>query len=206
MIRLDRKKLRQELANWQVKLAKYDGWPEYEAIGRLLHWLGEPGAPAYFRHAAAAYLAGDSSGHALLTAGNWYRLAADMHPAQALWDQAYAKLVPGADRGSEIDLQRLIACCFFLGKYPELEARAQHLAIQRPSSNVRAFTIARLARAQQDQSPPEALAIAQHFADRIRVNRTKIANTGSISLWDWYEIALRLAKALGAVVPEEALP
>lgn len=75
MIQLSKAKLRQELVVWQQRRDEHHSWSDYEAVGRLLYWLGEPDYSEHLRYAAHTYLGTDSSAYTLLTAGNLVRLA-----------------------------------------------------------------------------------------------------------------------------------
>ncbi len=206
MIILHKKKLRQELVVWQQRRDERHSWADYEAVGRLLYWLSEPDYREHLHYAAHTYLGTRSSAYTLLTAGNLVRLAGDTQQAQALWTQSYEKLMPTISEHTEHDLQTIIETCFFLRRYGELAAYAHQFAARSAHRELRAFTIARLAAADDAQDKAEVMQVATHFAARIRATRSRIASTGHITLWDWYEIALRLAQDLGADIPEEALP
>ncbi|MEM8530202.1 MAG: hypothetical protein AAGF95_05120 [Chloroflexota bacterium] len=206
MIRISKTKLRQEVTTWQTELEYKPNWSAHEAVGRLLYWLGDPAASAHFQQAARIYLQYNTNASAFLKAGNWVRLAGNLPQACALLEQSYALFAPKLVQPNDQDLQMIIECCFLLERYAEIPAFAQQLATRRIHFKLRAFPIARLAQAVQDQDQSEALAIAEHFSRSIRSGRSRIASTGLMSLWDWYEIALRLAQDLGADIPEGTLP
>ena len=177
--------------------------------GRLLYWLGEPDYSEHLLYAAHTYLGTDSSAYALLAAGNLVRLAGDTQQAQALWTksyEAYQQIVPATGKQTVHNLQTIIETCFFLRRYPELTEYAHQFAARSVHRDLRAFTVPRLAAADDAQDQEAVLRVATHFAEQIRSSRSRIASTGHITLWDWYEIALRLAKDLGADISEEALP
>lgn len=205
-ITISKVKLRQELTTWQAKLEQKPNWSAHEAVGRLLYWLGDPAASAHFQQAARIYLQYNTDADAFFTAGNWVRLAGDLPQAHSLLDQSYALLEHKIAQPNDQDLQIIIECCFLLERYTEIPAFAQQLATHRIQLDLRAFPIARLAQAVQDQDQSKALATAEHFSRSIRSGRSRIASTGRMSLWDWYEIALRLAQDLGADIPEGTLP
>ena len=184
MIILHKKKLRQELDVWQQRRDEHHSWSDYEAVGRLLYWLGEPDYREHLRYAAHTYLSTNSSAYALLTAGNLMRLAGDTQQAQTLWTksyEAYEQLVPATGKHTVHNLHTIIQTCFFLGRYTELAAYAQQLAARSSDRELPVFTIARLAAADHAQDQEAVMRVATHFAERIRATRSRIASTGYIS-------------------------
>lgn len=209
----DERKLRKELQKTRQQMENWDGWPLHEAAGRCLRWLGEREATAVqFRIAAREYPVGNSpTDHGLVTAGNLYRLAGEHDEARALFGRGRDLLLARInhkleDEGDYVDmdpldkhlllgdLTYLDLCCFFLGRYEEVEDLE---ALERRLDPGRTISwTGRIARAKRLGDLGEAIRAADEVSEGIRKHRSKVTNTGLLNDWDIYELALRTEEEL----------
>ncbi len=190
MVKVKDKQVRAALAEAQQRLERSpNGWPWLEAVGRCLRWLQDPRGGDYLRRAATAYPLHDDRGQGQAVVGNLYRLANDYEQAQQRFEQAYTMLSTARGAQAVIISQRL-EVCFLVRKYDEVEALAEQLRGLYPKPNLRAYPIARLARARRTHDAGEASTAAEELAKLIRDEGAKIWDTGGFSVWDWYELAL----------------
>jgi tetratricopeptide (TPR) repeat protein len=131
----DERKLRKQLEETRQWMVSWEYWPQHEAAGRCLRWLGEgEEAAEQFRIAARNFPVGNPpEGSGLLVAGNLYRLAGEHDEARALFSRGRDLLRAGIsykveDQGDYVDKDLLLTdltyldlCCFFLGRYEEVE-------------------------------------------------------------------------------------
>jgi uncharacterized protein YjbI with pentapeptide repeats len=207
-VAIDVRKLRKELEEIRQWMVSWDYWPQHEAAGRCLRWLGErEEAAEQFSIAARNYPVGDSpTGHDLVTAGNLYRLAGEHDEARALFgrgrDMLRARIdYKLEDEGDYVEKDLLLAdltyldlCCFFLGRYEEvedLEAFERRLDPDRTIS-----WTGRIARAKRLGDLGEAIRAADEVSEGIRKHRSKVTGTGTVNDWDIYELALRTEQEL----------
>jgi tetratricopeptide (TPR) repeat protein len=205
----DERKLRKQLEETRKMLESWDGWSPHEAAGRCLRWLGEgEEAAEHFRITGRKYPVGDSpQGYGLLAAGNLYRLAGEHDEARALFSRGRDLLRAGIDyelkdQGDYVDKDFLLAdltcldlCCFFLGRYEEvedLEAFERRLDPDRTIS-----WTGRIARAKRLGDLGEAIRAADEVSEGIRKHRSRVTNTGLVNDWDIYELALENRRVRG---------
>jgi len=207
-VSLDERKLRKELQKTRQKLELREIWYLHEAAGRCLRWLGESGeATEQFSIAATNYPVGNSSdAHDLLYAGNLYRLAGDHEEARALFGHGRDLLLVNIgrkleDEGDDVDRDLLLGdltylklCCFFLGRYEEVEDLHGFELRVDPSRSI-SWT-GRLARARRLGDLDEAIRAADEVSEAIRKHRSKITDTGVVTDWDIYELALQTEEEL----------
>lgn len=122
--------LQKELASTQETFKRYsDVWLGHEAMGRILHWMKDPTAPEFLKHAAKLRIktlkAERIQGWELLTIGNYFRLAGESEIAENYCIRAYELLknqvgnINNLDEISFEPLQFLIMACFLLERYQE---------------------------------------------------------------------------------------
>ena len=207
IITISERRIRKELAEVQARLQARGEHSGYlERIARCLHWLKEPGARDYFRRAAQAYpmRRGQSAGE-LVRIGTLWLFAGDTAKATTLLRQAYQVAKQRTSTGSLPEYTYLIKSCLLLGYDNEAQTYSAIL-IARGDGFPEMEAWATLAQARQTGSRALALQAVDRFATIIRSERWMLSATDAPPPWDWYEIALRLATELGAVVPEDALP
>jgi tetratricopeptide (TPR) repeat protein len=199
----DERKLRKQLEETHQRLESWDGWPLHEAAGRCLRWLGEDEEAAeQFRIAARKYPVGKPpQGSGFLAAGNLYRLAGEHDEARALFSRGRDLLLARInykleDEGDYVDKDYLLAdltdlhlCCFFLGRYEEVEDLEAFERRVDPSRTI-SWT-GRIARAKRLGDLGEAIRAADEVSEGIRKHRSKVTNTGLVNDWDIYELALQ---------------
>jgi uncharacterized protein YjbI with pentapeptide repeats len=105
------------------------------------------------------------------------------------------------DQGDYVDKDFLLAdltcldlCCFFLGRYEEvedLEAFERRLDPDRTIS-----WTGRIARAKRLGDLGEAIRAADEVSEGIRKHRSRVTNTGLVNDWDIYELALETEEEL----------
>jgi hypothetical protein len=204
----DERKLRKQLEETRKTLESWDGWSPHEAAGRCLRWLGErEEAAEHFSIAARKFPVGKPpQGSGLLAAGNLYRLAGEHDEAHDLFgrgrDVLFAKIGRELeDRGDYIDkdflltdLHYLHLCCFFLGRYEEVED-LDALEWRLDPDRTISWT-GRIARAKRLGDLGEAIRAADEVSEGIRKHRSKVTNTGLVNAWDIYELALETEEEL----------
>ncbi|MCG8348869.1 MAG: hypothetical protein MI924_13945 [Chloroflexales bacterium] len=207
MIKINENKLRQELVKLQASLMQYGGWSRMEAVARCLHWLGEAEAVDYFYRAATAYPLGkEAEPIDFLRVGTLLYLANDIPASRPYYEKARALAQHKIAQKQWLVYQQLVPSCFFLGLDDEAQSYARSFRRQEPNPELMINYVVMLAEARQTHNAKRALDSAESIANAIRKHRAKIIDAGAPTPWDWYEIALRLAKELGAAVPAEALP
>ena len=198
----DERKLRKQLEETRQWMVSWEYWPQHEAAGRCLRWLGErEEAAEQFRIAARNFPVGDPpQGSGLLAAGNLYRLAGEHEEARDLFGRGRDVLLAKIgreleDRGDDIDkdflltdLHYLHLCCFFLGRYEEVEDLEAFEQRVDPSRSI-SWT-GRIARARRLGDLDEAIRTADEVSEGIRKHRSKVTNTGLVNAWDIYELAV----------------
>jgi uncharacterized protein YjbI with pentapeptide repeats len=204
----DERKLRKQLEETRKTLESWDGWSPHEAAGRCLRWLGErEEAAEHFSIAARKFPVGKPpQGSGLLAAGNLYRLAGDHEEARALFargrDVLLAKIGHELeDQGDDVDKDFLLTdltyldlCCFFLGRYEEVEDLEAFE--QRVDPSRRISWTGRIARAKRLGDLGEAVRAADEVSEGIRKHRSKVTDTGLVNDWDIYELALATEEEL----------
>jgi len=209
----DERKLRKQLEETRKTLESWDGWSPHEAAGRCLRWLGErEEAAEQFLIAARNFPVGKPpQGSGLLAAGNLYRLAGEHDEARALFGRGRDLLLARInhkleDEGDYVDmdpldkdllladLHYLHLCCFFLGRYEEVEDLE---ALERRLDPDRTISwTGRIARAKGLGDLGEAIRAADEVSEGIRKHRSKVTNTGYVNGWDIYELALQTEQEL----------
>jgi hypothetical protein len=212
------RKLRKELENTLRTLESWEGSSLREAAGRCLRWLGEDEQAAeQFRIAARGFSVGDSpQAYSLIISGNLHRLAGDHEAARALFGHGRDLLLTKIereleDRGEDLDkdvllldLTYLNLCCFFLGRYEEVEDLEAFERRVDPGSTI-SWT-GRLARAKRLGDLGEAIRAADEVSESIRRHRSKVTDTGLVNDWDFYELALLTEAELENEYGEGASP
>src|SRR5918994_5855728 len=211
----DERKLRKQLEETRKTLESWDGWSPHEAAGRCLRWLGErEEAAEHFSIAARKFPVGKPpQGSGLLAAGNLYRLAGDHEEARAHFargrDVLLAKIGHELeDQGDDVDKDFLLTdltyldlCCFFLGRYEEVEDLEAFEQRVDPGSTI-SWT-GRIARARRLGDLGEAIRAADEVSEFIRKHRSKVTDTGLVNDWDFYELALETEEELRLEGPED---
>lgn len=207
IITISEKKVRKELAEAQARLQEYgERRTDLEGIGRCLHWLKDPQAVDYFRRAVQTYPnRQDKTAGELLNMGTLWLFAGEPAKATKQLQHAYQIATKQASTGALHGYIHLIKTCVLLGS--DAEAHTYVATLHARGDQVPELeALGILAQARQTQQ----LGLAQDAVDRlatlIRRERWQLSATRAPTPWDWYEIALRLAKDLGADIPEEALP
>jgi hypothetical protein len=204
----DERKLRKQLEETRKTLESWDGWSPHEAAGRCLRWLGEgEEAAEHFSIAARKFSVGKPpQGSGLLAAGNLYRLAGEREEARALFSRGRDLLIARIsykleDQGDEVDKDFLLTdltlldlCCFFLGRYEEVEDLEAFEQRVDPSSSI-SWT-GRIARARRLGDLGEAIRAADEVSEGIRKRRSQVTDTGLVNAWDIYELALETEEEL----------
>ncbi|NOK82553.1 MAG: hypothetical protein GFH27_549297n70 [Chloroflexi bacterium AL-W] len=207
IITISEKKVRKELAEAQARLQEYgERRTDLEGIGRCLHWLKDPQAVDYFRRAAqvAPDPRGPDAGNAIWMGTIW-GFAGEPTKATKRLQQAYQIATQQASTGGLHGYIHLIKTCVLLGYDAEAQTHVATLHARGDQvPELEALGI--LAQARQNQQIGLAQAAVDRLATLIRRERWQLSATRAPTPWDWYEIALRLAKDLGADIPEEALP
>src|ERR671912_1132394 len=204
----DERKLRKQLEETRKTLESWEGSSLREAAGRCLRWLGEDEQAAeQFRIAARGFSVGNSpQAFSLITSGNLNRLAGEHEEARALFDRGRELLLTKIgreleDRGEDLDkdvllldLTYLDLCCFFLGRYEEVEDLEAFERRVDPGSTI-SWT-GRIARARRLGDLGEAVRAADEVSEGIRKHRSKVTDTGLVNAWDFYELALETEEEL----------
>jgi uncharacterized protein YjbI with pentapeptide repeats len=201
-VAIDERKLRKQLEETLRTLESWEGSTLREAAGRCLRWLGEgEQAAEQFRIAARGFSVGDPP-HAfsLITAGNLHRLAGEHEKARALFSRGRDLLLAKIggeleDQGDYVDKDLLLTdltylnlCCFFLGRYEEVEDLEAFERRVDPGTTI-SWT-GRIARARRLGDLGEAIRAADEVSEFIRKHRSKVTDTGLVNDWDFYELAL----------------
>jgi uncharacterized protein YjbI with pentapeptide repeats len=211
----DERKLRKQLEETRKTLESWEGSSLREAAGRCLRWLGEDEQAAeQFRIAARGFSVGNSpQAFSLITSGNLNRLAGEHEEARALFDRGRELLLTKIgreleDRGEDLDkdvllldLTYLNLCCFFLGRYDEVEDLEAFERRVDPGSTI-SWT-GRIARARRLGDLGEAIRAADEVSEFIRKHRSKVTDTGLVNDWDFYELALETEEELRLEGPED---
>jgi tetratricopeptide (TPR) repeat protein len=207
-VAIDERKLRKQLEETLRTLESWEGSTLREAAGRCLRWLGEgEQAAEQFRIAARGFSVGDPP-HAfsLITAGNLHRLAGEHEKARALFSRGRDVLLAKIggeleDQGDSVDKDLLLTdltylnlCCFFLGRYEEVEDLEAFE--QRVDPNRRISWTGRIARTRRLGDLGEAIRAADEVSEGIRKHRSKVTDTGLVNDWDIYELALQTEEEL----------
>jgi tetratricopeptide (TPR) repeat protein len=215
-VAIDERKLRKELAETLKALETRESWYLHEAAGRCLRWLEESEeATRHFSIAARKRPVGNPpQGDSLVAAGNLHRLAGEHEEARALFshgrDLLRVKIESKLeDQGDDVDRDYLLGdltylglCCFFLGRYEEVEDLEAFEQRVDPSSSI-SWT-GRIARARRLGDLGEAIRAADEVSERIRKHRSKITDTGFVTDWDFYELALQTEEGLRLESAEDA--
>jgi len=105
------------------------------------------------------------------------------------------------DEGDYVDKDYLLAdltyldlCCFFLGRYEEVEDLEEFERRLDPGRTI-SWT-GRIARAKRLGDLGEAIRAADEVSEGIRRHRSKVTDTGTVNAWDIYELALRTEQDL----------
>jgi tetratricopeptide (TPR) repeat protein len=207
MIKLNPPKLRKDLAECQKLLERRpDSWFRREAVGRCLYWLRDPAAATYFQGALEVYpLSCDADAFEWKRIGGLWRLAGDAERAQDAFTHAYTLLQAGDHAEATLSLPDRIECSFFLNKDAEIQRMATALP-EPPDPDLRVYVVVQLAHARAQMDVAQAEHAGEELAAMIKRSRARVYDTGAPTTWDWYEIAWRLARGLGADVPKDALP
>jgi tetratricopeptide (TPR) repeat protein len=204
----DERKLRKQLEETRKPLESWDGWSPHEAAGRCLRWLGESEEAAeHFRIAASKrHVLDPPTGFDLVGAGNLHRLAGEHEEARALFGRGRDLLIVKIgrkleDQGDDVDKDFLLTdltlldlCCFFLGRYEEVEDLEAFE--QRVDPNRRISWTGRIARTRRLGDLGEAIRAADEVSEGIRKHRSKVTDTGLVNDWDIYELALQTEEEL----------
>ncbi len=207
--------LKKELAEAQARLEQKPGrWVGYEKVGRVLHWMKDSSSKDYFRQAAKIRIGNlrpeRSQEGEFIVIGNYFRLAGEPEMAYNYFERAYEILkrrVGDISKPEEIrfhPMHKLIIVCFLLGRYEETRELGRVLRENDPDFIPRQLApqIALLAEAKLTDN----LALAERAIDTIsasiRKNRSNILTTGSITLWDAYELGLEIVAEIEANADE----
>jgi hypothetical protein len=204
----DERKLRKQLEETRQWMVSWEYWPQHEAAGRCLRWLGErEEAAEQFRIAARNFPVGNPpEGSGLLFAGNLYRLAGEHDEARDLFSRGRDLLRARIsykleDQGDYVDKDFLLTdltylhlCCFFLGRYEEVED-LDALEWRLDPDRTISWT-GRIARAKRLGDLGEAIRAADEVSEGIRKHRSKVTDTGLVNDWDIYELALETEQDL----------
>jgi uncharacterized protein YjbI with pentapeptide repeats len=204
----DERKLRKELEKIRQQMESWESWYLHEAAGRCLRWLGESEEAArHFSIAARKRPVGNPpQGDSLVAAGNLHRLAGEHEEARALFshgrDLLRVKIESKLeDQGDDVDRDYLLGdltylglCCFFLGRYEEVKDLERFKRQVDPSHTI-SWTD-RLARVRRIRDLSEAIRATDEVSERIRKHRSKITDTGFVTDWDFYELALQTEEEL----------
>jgi hypothetical protein len=105
------------------------------------------------------------------------------------------------DQGDDVDKDFLLTdltlldlCCFFLGRYEEVEDLEAFE--QRVDPNRRISWTGRIARTRRLGDLGEAIRAADEVSEGIRKHRSKVTDTGLVNDWDIYELALQTEEEL----------
>ena len=217
MSRLDIKKdvLQKLYVEAQDTYKRYaNTWLGNEEMGRILHWMKDSSSKDYFRQAAKIRIGNlrpeRSQEGEFIVIGNYFRLAGEPEMAYNYFERAYEILkrrVGDISKPEEIrfhPMHKLIIVCFLLGRYEETRELGRVLRENDPDFIPRQLApqIALLAEAKLTDN----LALAERAIDTIsasiRKNRSNILTTGSITLWDAYELGLEIVAEIEANADE----
>src|SRR5829696_3415877 len=212
-----RKRLLEQVEGCRRALAAGGPWQSsswVESLGRALRLLGDPEATSYLRRAAEmnAHLGGYRG---LLHLGNLYRLAGDEGASRRHLERAYQDLKSErkairCDNGTrEYYYQQvtrhsyLQRVCLLSGRDAEAEAIGEWLA---SFTGWGLNTLSLIARSRRTGDPEPARRAMSLLGRRIRdseLSPFKAGGLGSVTDWDWYELAIEAAGRSNKPTPEE---
>lgn len=183
-------------------------WGSHERMGRIYYWMEDPSAVEYFRKAIEYYPIDRSikKNRPLVKVGNLFRLAGEPDLAYNYFERAYIMLKQQAgdiNKPEEIFFHRfpdLIAACFVLGKYDEAVVYSHLLQQEDPDPNLFAYNFVRLAEAKLDGDIIKAERLVDELAVKLtkalKLGTGKIQDTGSITSFDLYELAVEMVERM----------
>lgn len=206
MVKPDKKALEAGLAEARKNLERYpNAWTYLETAGRILRYLNDPEAAEYFRKAIAHYhfhpKLGERDPDSNIQIGNLYWLSGDEEEALRYFQRArelYANNIQEYSDPAIVSMYiaHMIEACFLVKRDEEVADWIERLRVLNPSITLRAYPIAKLSAARRTQDVKLAAEAVDEFARRIRRERVLVWDTGGVSLWDWYEIAMKVLQDL----------
>lgn len=204
-VEIDPAKLQKEREIAQAAYNKRpDTWAGNEALGRVLHWLGDPAAKHYFQQAIAHRLPQveqrRGQGWSLLVIGNYYRLAGELATAQRYFQEAYEVQkdqignITFPEDLNYVEMQSLIQACFLLQRYEETVIYGKLFYEDSPNPRLVANILRWLAEARIEQNTTVIRAWLDDQETQIRsiAGRGRFSSTGGVSGLDLYEIVLAM--------------
>lgn len=200
-VKLTEEKLQKELsiAQERYNLRPHKG-RENQVMGRILYWMKDPTAPTYLNKAIeiSAKVPRKQSSN-FLALGNLCRMAGDLTQAHHYFLQAYesakkgmtSELLPDQTVFSELD--NLIRACFMLERYAEAVEYGNMMRQENPDFKpdrlYEQFTL--LAESKLRDNIATAELARDNLEWFIYSERYSLSNSGPITLWDVYDIALK---------------
>lgn len=208
VVRPDKRTLEETLTERRRDLEQYpNSWIYLEAAGRILRYLSNPEASEYFRKAIAHYSfnpkLGEKDPGDNMRVGSLYRLSGDEERARRYFQRArklYAEAIQRQSRRAHPDpsmeIEHMIPASFLVKDDEEVAGLIERLRTLEPDVTLAAYSIARLAAARRNRDAKLAEEVVNEFAKMIRRWRAHVWDTGGVSLWDWYEIAVEVSREL----------
>lgn len=185
-----------EIEAWHVRRDK-DFWPDWEALGRCLRYLGDPAWAEALQSARARYPYTPGRDADELFIANFHRLLGNDAAAQAAYARADA-LLAGFLPSSPPTLGKRVICAFLLGDDAAVVAYARQLQgrARQPNPKLTATHLGTLAAARLVGDVTAVTAAADACADWVRRGRFRPWDTGFFTPWDAYDVMQVAAQIL----------
>ncbi|WP_110517891.1 hypothetical protein [Herpetosiphon llansteffanensis] len=192
---INQTQLHQELALRQKQLAERRNYGRIEQVARCLHLLNDESAKPLFCEAAALHetVFREPTSFDTLTRANLYRLGGEKHRAQR-WFQATTQYV--ATRlvrypRNTTELTKAAIGWYFLGDYDRVQECIDQIRNDPDGAGgIEEWltTLMQLATAPNQQQAQQFVTTIEDYIQRHQVS---FSDTGSVTIWDWYELAYR---------------